>query len=266
MCKTNTMGDDTKEINFVIKVDCREHDLIPILKSKFEHSTNIKVETESLPIGDILFLKDNKEILIIERKKTSDLASSIKDGRYKEQSFRLDGHDLHNHNIMYLVEGNLNSTRMDKTTLMSCIFSLNHYQGFSVWKTNNINETGEFLANSAKYMEKTKKDCFYHLGIETNNQEKGASTDYVNVIKSCKKENVTPENIGEIMLCQIPGVGSAAAIAIIKHFKSIVNLIADLQEHGESCLKQIEVGSVSGKTKKLNKTSISNIIKFLDVK
>ena len=254
-----------KKIKFTIKIDCREHDLIPLIKSNFEDSKTIQVETGSLPIGDVIFSKDNIEILIIERKKASDLAASIKDGRYKEQSFRLDGNELPNHNIMYIVEGNLNSTRMDKTTLMSSIFSLNHYQGFSVWKTNNIGETSDFLSNSAKYMEKTKKEPYYNLKTEIMTNQQSTDTDYVSVIKTCKKENVTPQNIGEIMLCQIPGVGSAAAIAIIQHFKSIVNLIADLQEHGESCLKQVEVASASGKSKKLNKTCIANIAKYLDV-
>ena len=45
---------------------------------------------------------------------------------------------------------------------MSSIFFLNHYQGFSVWKTNNIGETAD-LSNSAKYMEK-KKECYYTDG------------------------------------------------------------------------------------------------------
>ena len=260
------MEDNKEKGNFIIKIDCREHDLIPLIKSKFEDSKNIQIETGSLPIGDILFLKDEKEILIVERKKASDLAASIKDGRYNEPSFRLDGNELPNHNILYLIEGNLNATRMDKTTLMSSIFSLNHYQGFSVWKTNNIGETADFLSNSAKYMEKTKKEGYYKLDCEAVSQQKTTDTDYVSVIKTCKKENVTPQNIGEIMLCQIPGVGSAAAIAIIQHFKSIVNLIADLQEHGESCMKSIEVEAASGKSKKLNKTCIANIIKYLDVK
>ena len=154
---------------------------------------------------------------------------------------------------------------MDKNTLMSSIFSLNHYQGFSVWKTNNIGETADFLSNSAKYVEKTKKECYYINGNENRFQKNSNDTDYVSVIKTCKKENVTPQNIGEIMLCQIPGVGSAAAIAIIQHFKSIVNLIADLQEYGESCMKSIEIEAASGKSKKLNKTCIANIIKYLDV-
>ena len=259
------MEDNTEKGKFIIKIDCREHDLIPLIKSKFEDSKTIQIETGSLPVGDILFLKDEKEILIIERKKASDLAASIKDGRYKEQSYRLDGNELPNHNIMYLIEGNLNATRMDKNTLMSCIFSLNHYQGFSVWKTNNIGETADFLSNSAKYVEKTKKECYYINGNENRFQKHSNDTDYVSVIKTCKKENVTPQNIGEIMLCQIPGVGSAAAIAIIQHFKSIVNLIADLQEYGESCMKSIEIEAASGKSKKLNKTCIANIIKYLDV-
>ena len=99
-------------------------------------------------------------------------------------------------------------------------------------------------------MEKTKKECYYTDGNENKVPKHSNDTDYVSVIKTCKKENVTPQNIGEIMLCQIPGVGSAAAIAIIQHFKSIVNLIADLQEHGESCMKSIEIAASSGKSKK----------------
>lgn len=254
---------------FHIKIDCREHDLIPLVKDKIADLPNISIDTESLPIGDIVFVSQDKELLIIERKKVSDLAASIKDGRYKEQSYRLDGHTIPNHNIMYIVEGNMNYGRMDKSTMLSSVFSLNHYQGFSVWKTNNITETAEFLVNSAKYMLKSKKEPYYNSNKKDENndipQSGGTDTDYVNVVKTVKKDNVTPQNISEIMLCQIPGVGAAAAIAIIQHFKSIVNLIADLQEQGEDCLKNIEVTAASGKTKKLNKTCIANIIKYLDV-
>ena len=47
--------------------------------------------------------------MIIERKTLNDLASSIKDGRYKEQGYRLSNCSLHNHNIFYLIEDNLSS-------------------------------------------------------------------------------------------------------------------------------------------------------------
>lgn len=253
---------------FHIKIDCREHDLIPLVKDKIADLPNISIDVESLPIGDIVFVFQEQELLIVERKKVSDLAASIKDGRYKEQSYRLDGHPIPNHNVMYIIEGNMNYGRMDKSTMFSSVFSLNHYQGFSLWKTNNITETAEFLVNSVKYMSRSKKEPYHSINKCNSNdisQSGGSDTDYVNVVKTVKKDNVTPQNISEIMLCQIPGVGAAAGIAIIRHFKSIVNLIADLQEQGENCLKNIEVTAASGKTKKLNKTCITNIIKYLDV-
>ena len=41
-------------------------------------------------------------------------------------------------------------------------------------------------------------------------------------------ENVTPENIAEIMLCQIPGISSVTALAIMDKFKTIPNLIQEV--------------------------------------
>lgn len=259
------METQDKTKTYKLKIDCREHDLISLIKEKCNDLSYIEIETGALEIGDFVFMDGEKEIFIVERKKATDLAASIKDGRYKEQSYRLDGHSLHNHNIMFIIEGNLNGARLDKTTLMSSIFSLNHYQGFSVWKTNSVAETADFIINSFKYILKSKKDCFYNTTSLEQEHTINGDQSYVNVIKSNKKENVTPKNIGEIMLCQIPGVGAAAAIAVMNRFHSIVNLIADLQEQGDECLKSIEVEAANGKSKKLNKTSIANIIKYLDV-
>jgi ERCC4-type nuclease len=65
---------------------------------------NIVLSKEVLPLGDILFKTDNDtDILLIERKSFSDLLSSIKDGRYEEQSYRiLNSSGLHPHSIFYL--------------------------------------------------------------------------------------------------------------------------------------------------------------------
>ena len=79
-------------------------------------------------------MKDEEEIIIIERgegKTISDLTASIKDGRYKEQSYRLDGYSIHNHNIIYLIEGNLNRASFDKKTIYSSMFSIGYCKGFS---------------------------------------------------------------------------------------------------------------------------------------
>ena len=125
----------------IIKVDVREQELlrqinqlilfVPLFKQ-------LKVVTENLPLGDIIICDDKEEKLIIERKSINDLLSSIKDGRYEEQSYRLNGSEHHNHNIIYMIEGDVNKmnrfkdNKMEKYTVYSAIFSLNYYKGFSV--------------------------------------------------------------------------------------------------------------------------------------
>ena len=42
------------------------------------------------------------------------------------------------------------------------------------------------------------------------------------VVKKVKKENITPENIGEIILSQIPGVSSHTSQIIMNKFGSYI--------------------------------------------
>ena len=89
-------------------IDKRESDLynktkIHLEKYKFN---NIVIYNEVLQLGDVMIKTDEDEIiLIIERKTISDLLSSIKDGRYAEQSLRLSNENCSNHQIIYLIEG-----------------------------------------------------------------------------------------------------------------------------------------------------------------
>jgi hypothetical protein len=70
------------------------------------------------------------------------------------------------------------------------------------------------------------------------------------------------ENIDEIMLCQIPGVSTATAISIIKKFSNISNLIKSLEEN-EKCLNDVTNTNNKGQSRKINKSSIDNIVNFL---
>ena len=98
-------------------IDSREQSLIKLLSSDINNSIQffkkeIEVETGNLAIGDlIIYGDDGKELIIFERKSLADLASSIGDGRYNEQSFRLNEHEVHNHNIVYIIEGDFNKFR-----------------------------------------------------------------------------------------------------------------------------------------------------------
>ena len=79
-----------------IIIDYREKDLI---KDMNNTNTNDKltISHENLELGDIQFHVNGTCILIFERKTVSDLAASISDGRYKEQSHRLTNASLSNH-------------------------------------------------------------------------------------------------------------------------------------------------------------------------
>lgn len=275
----------------IIKIDTREQDLFTKCQSTIASVpkfTDIKLISQTLPLGDIIINDGINDCIIIERKTLSDLAASIKDGRYEEQSYRLNGLQHHNHNIIYLIEGdmyrfNTFKERIDKQTLYSAMFSINYFKGFSVMRSNNLEETAMVACNMAYKLVgglKAGKTGFYSNSInqqkpnditsddQNNNaddtKEQPTEKDYCSVIKKVKKDNITTENIGEIMLCQIPGVSSASALAILSQFKTLPNLIKSIQED-ENCLSNVCTTDSNGKSRKISKTAIATIIKFLKV-
>jgi crossover junction endonuclease MUS81 len=224
-----------------------------------------------LPLGDMLITTDDsKELVIVERKSLQDLLSSIKDGRYEEQSYRLihsSGHIVHH--IIYVVEGIMNQLKSwkEKKMVYSAMTSLNSFKGFSVIRTSSIQETAEWLVLTADKMgrELSKgKQIWSPPYVETNAIEDNTTSAvaYCNVVKKVKKDNITPENWGEIVLCQIPGISSVSAIAIMKRFQSISQLLQELKEN-PNCLADIVCDSDNKKPRKLNKTVIEGIKRFL---
>jgi ERCC4-type nuclease len=147
-------------------IDYREKKLIQLVESiKLMNAKYkpIEVVVENLPLSDII-IKDNndRELILIERKSINDLASSIQDGRYNEQSYRLDNTEIHNHNIIYLIEGNLSMwnnrySRITQDTIYSAMVSLMYYKGFSVFRTFTLVETAEFTLNMALKINKSSK-------------------------------------------------------------------------------------------------------------
>ena len=274
----------------IIKIDTREQELFKKCEatiSAVPKFADIKLVSETLPLGDIIINDGTNDCIIIERKTLSDLAASIKDGRYEEQSYRLNGLQHHNHNIVYLIEGDMyrfNSfkERIDKQTLYSAMFSINYFKGFSVMRSNNMEETAMIACNMVYKLVgglKSGKNGFYSNTItnnpisknpddntsdDKNNNADASEKDYCSVIKKIKKDNITSDNIGEIMLCQIPGVSSSSALAILAQFKTLPNLIQCLKED-EQCLNTICTTDANGKSRKISKTAIATVVKFLKV-
>jgi ERCC4-type nuclease len=206
-------------------------------------STVHEIKSERLPLGDII-LHDptqgqEKDIVIFERKTLNDLAASIQDGRYKEQSFRLSqsaadtGFDTHN--IIYIIEGDIarydeRHSRITSSALQSAIVSLLYYKGFSVIRTMNIGETADFIVHFADKIAKEGALVNSNAGGVQLPHKQYAGTTYSDVAaKKERRDYITRENIGEIMLAQVPGVSPKISAAILsKYGGSIYEFLADL--------------------------------------
>ena len=148
---------------------------------------------------------------------------------------------------------------------------------YSIFRSFSLEETATIICNMAYKLEKeiATKKAFYQIKpdqikpdqitsdqIQSDEPVEVQENNYVNVIKKVKKENITCENIGAIMLCQIPGVSSSTALTIMEKYKTIQNLIKEL-EADTNTLKDISSTNAKGQTRKINKSSIANIIQFL---
>ncbi len=264
-----------------IIIDEREHSLYEkcqLLMSQ-KPIPNIIVIKQVLELGDMIIKKDDDEIIcIIERKTFSDLLSSIKDGRYEEQSYRL----LHSsntppHSIIYLLEGLMSSVRtpIEKKIIQSSITSMSLFKGFSIQRTSTTHETAEWLLNTtekihrnlekgliiynktAPYINSISNSDLSGNQIENPTQEQN----YCTVVKKTKKDNITENNIGEIILSQIPGISSVTAIAIMNNFQSFPHFMREFNEN-PLCIENLQI-TTNNKTRKINKNCVENIKRFL---
>jgi ERCC4-type nuclease len=298
-----------------IVVDERERDLYQALYA-FIHSQMtplpLQLEKEVLPLGDISIRRDedDKEWVLLERKTLKDLVSSIKDGRYEEQSYRLTHStpaDFQLHNICYLIEGPLNTIRnpIERKMILGAMASLYFFKGFQVMRTSSVEDTAEWIATLALKMERgmAEKKMPWFLrwdtpsqslsqptpsplttnnqpisptvqpiidtqtpipNPETETQEREPDKAYCTVVKRTKGANVTPENIGEIILCQIPSVGPETALSIMyKYNQSLAALVHDLETQGPSCLESLSTLDGKGRARKISKACIANVHRFL---
>lgn len=287
-------------------IDEREHALYDKCYSLIcaqSKPSYVQLSKEVLPLGDILLkTDDNKDVLMIERKSFSDLLSSIKDGRYEEQSYRLlNSSGFPPHSVIYLVEGMFSQLRtpIEKKIISSAITSLQFFKGFSVHRTSTVSESAEWLLNMAdkierefqkgnppyyltrpfsRYFTKPVSDSDVDPTVENTKENTEETTkenateimkeepeltaaDYCTVVRKVRKENVSPENIGEIILCQIPGISSTNAIAIMKPFQNFSHFMNEIQNN-PTCIENLTYEN-NGKHRKINKPIIENIRKFL---
>ena len=234
-------------------IDCREKKLISLFEQK-----QIAVSVESLPLGDICIRdKDGTLVALFERKTIQDLLSSISDGRYEEQSFRLQQCGLEKRKIYYVIEGNIEQYigkgqgLYSKSTVHSCMYSLTYVKGFSLICSNSVNHTSDIIE---KFFKKIQSDpC---AGSEGPHQ-------YIDSVKLTKKGNLSDEMVTVMMLAQIPKVSKNAAEAVMKNYKYSIPKLVDALNENSDCLTEVVLSIANNKTRKLSKPCIEGIKKYM---
>lgn len=257
----NIIKEATTVEEMELVVDMREHGIIEKLKGK------VSFKIENLILGDMV-IRDSTglERVLFERKTYSDLLASIHDGRYQEQSMRLlNTGNIHSHNIVYVIEKDSTTGTDRLQKIRSAIVSLHYFKGFSVMRTASISETVEFLIS---YLDKVtredksgKKVPAFTTRVE--NPQSSSAANYCGVVQRVKRDNITPNNISEIVLCQIPGVGESVATVIGAAFPTFSDMIDALREKRMEALKNLRTIDKNGAPRRISGTVMKNILVFL---
>ena len=94
----------------------------------------------------------------------------------------------------------------------------------------------------------------------TESATESATANYSQFVKKVKKENITEQNIGEIMLCQVPGISSIYAASILKHFDGFSKMIQEVKNKTAN-FENIQY-EINGKKRRIPKTCGESITKY----
>jgi ERCC4-type nuclease len=157
--------------------------------------------------------------------------------------------------------------------------SLNYFKGFSITRTVSLVETAQYIEITADKIARelakgtsispnavsaVDPESNTQLGTAPNTALSGTAleaTDYCSVVKVAKKANITRDNIGQLMLMQIPGISSTISCEIMKPFTSFSAFIDHLRKEPEY-LDNIML-ETNGKKRKLGSNVIAAIRGYL---
>lgn len=226
-----------------LKIDCRERGLAPAL-----HALGIAdVDVEQLPYGDVWVCLQSprrgaedpapQSVWVLERKTLADLASSIKDGRYKEQKLRLIAH-VPASRLAYVIESKKqwSYTRppccdgLNGNVMLGAVLNTMVRDGISVVHTSGMEETASLIKEV--YTRVRKEPAKYSSAasghaVSTDLQDQA----YVNANISARKRKLSGERDCFLaQLSMIPGVSVTIAAQVVERFGTMANMVRQLDQ------------------------------------
>ncbi|XP_015279405.1 PREDICTED: crossover junction endonuclease MUS81 [Gekko japonicus] len=173
---------------------------------------------------------------VVERKRMPDLCSSIMDGRFREQKFRLRQCGI-SHPI-YLVEdsGSVQHLSLPEKTLQQAITNTQVVDGFFVKRTHDIRESAAYLTIMTRHLTKlygdktllccTKEELERECPLQPRNDSCMLMT-FAEFNEGAMKNK--PQTVNEVFarqLMQISGISGEKAAAILERYKTPASLLA----------------------------------------
>ncbi|XP_076033706.1 mus81 structure-specific endonuclease subunit isoform X2 [Oratosquilla oratoria] len=209
---------------------------------------------------------------IIERKRMDDLASSIRDGRFKEQKFRLKQTGLSC--PIYLVEayGTQNSS-LPESTCEQAIVNTQIVDGFAVKCTVDQRESAAYLTIMTRYLQSRyqnkRLECYAHSDLTEDMKRcttKLVSFEELNS-SSVKNRQLTVREMFAKHLMQLHGLSAVKAKVIVDEYGTPAALQKALQSCSENNREQILADLKCTKTnRKIGQVVSSTVCKLYSMR
>ncbi|KAL2805879.1 crossover junction endonuclease MUS81 isoform 2 [Daubentonia madagascariensis] len=175
---------------------------------------------------------------IVERKRLDDLCSSIIDGRFREQKFRLKRCGLERR--IYLVEeqGSIHNLSLPESTLLQAVTNTQVIDGFFVKRTADIKESAAYLALLTRGLQRLYQGhtlCSRPWGIPGDPESgAGPSPDPLCSLLTFSDFNAgamknKAQSVREVFarqLMQVRGVSGEKAAALVERYSTPASLLA----------------------------------------
>lgn len=204
----------------VIHIDFREKELFELLKGR---AGDLQVASQNLEVGDVMIsLESGEPLLVMERKTLSDLASSNRDGRYREQRARLLSVKGQGVSIAYIIEigsgwsNELNRIwpgKVGESTLYSIVLRLLLRYGISVLQVKDASSTVALIMQLCKMLQDDPTVFSQSKGIVADATVAAAA--YTEALSAQKSANRNMKRPAAGMLCAIQGVGAKMSESIL---------------------------------------------------
>lgn len=198
-------------------IDSREHSLISTLRSQ---EPDISFSVKTLDLADIEYLGVKGQRFLFERKTIKDLASSLNDGRFKDQKDRLLGvlEREPQTAIAYILEGSMKGGENDIIQgrirlgmVRSLLYTIQLRYRIPIIYTNGIQDTATWVRRFHRHL--GKKPDFMPVGCGSNAGCSSYKTLLPAPIQNRAKDT---ESITIAMLTSISGVSHTIGSAIVR--------------------------------------------------